>query len=284
MNRRTTSRRTINPDRLAELEEERRFLLRSLADLERERAAGDVDEVDYRELKDGYTVRAAATLREIDEGRSALPPKPPADWRRRLISGAVVVTLIGVVWWALAASSAERLPGQQVSGLDPRDERQVLMAQARDLQFQQPGAAADLYAQVLEDDPDDPEALTYYGWTLALDAAVADPGTATSTAPGNTGDDPVVAQLREAVDSLLRATEVDPAYADPKCFLGIVNANFLNDAATALPWVDGCIEAGPPADVLGLVQGLRESLVAELDGSASSVPAASSAPVTTAGE
>lgn len=156
------------------------------------------------------------------------------------------------------------------------------MAEARDLQFQQPGAAADLYAQVLEDDPDDPEALTYYGWTLALDAAVADPAVATSTTPeGGTGADPVVAQLREALDSLQRATEVDPAYADPKCFLGIINANFLNDPETALPWVDGCIEAGPPADVLGLVQGLRESIVAELDGSA---PGVSSVPGTTAGE
>ena len=80
----------MNPDRLAELEEERRFLLRSMTDLEREHAAGDVDEVDYRELKDGYTVRAAATLREIDDGRRALPAKPAAglatpvaDVRRR---------------------------------------------------------------------------------------------------------------------------------------------------------------------------------------------------------
>jgi tetratricopeptide (TPR) repeat protein len=269
----------LGPDQLTELEEERRFLLRSLADLEREHAAGDVDEVDYRALKDGYTVRAASTLREIEQGRSALPPKPRVDWRRRLITGGVVVALIAAVWWALAASSAERLPGQQVSGLDPRDERQVLMAQARDLQFQQPGAAAELYAQVLEDDPDDPEALTYYGWTLALDAATGGQAQATTaaTAPASdVGDDPVVAQLRAAVDSLLRATELDPTYADPKCFLGIVNANFLDNAEQALPWVDACIDAGPPADVLGLVQGLRESIVTELDGSTPSAAPATS--------
>ncbi len=60
----------MNPDRLAALEEERRFLLRSLADLEREREAGDVDDVDYRELRDGYTVRAAATLRAATGLRS----------------------------------------------------------------------------------------------------------------------------------------------------------------------------------------------------------------------
>ena len=60
-------------DRLATLEEERRFLLRSLTDLEREHDAGDVDDLDYETLKDGYTFRAARVLRQIDEGRSELP-------------------------------------------------------------------------------------------------------------------------------------------------------------------------------------------------------------------
>ena len=36
----------MNPDRLAELEEERRFLLASIRDLDRERSVGDVDEAD----------------------------------------------------------------------------------------------------------------------------------------------------------------------------------------------------------------------------------------------
>lgn len=259
----TGGKGVVNPDRLAELEEERRFLLRSLADLEREHEAGDVDEVDYRALKDGYTVRAAATLREIDAGRSALPAKAPVNWRRRGLTGAVVVVLIGVVWWALAASSAERLPGQQATGLDPRDERAVLMAQARELQFQSPGAAAAVYEQVLADDPGDVEALTYFGWTLALDAATG----SGAAAPGTTvagGADPVVNQLRESVDALLQATELDPTYADPKCFLGIINANFLGDPEAALPWVDACIEANPPADVRDLVEGLKASIEEQL--------------------
>ena len=37
----------LGADELAHLEEERRFLLRSLDDLEREHAAGDVDAADY---------------------------------------------------------------------------------------------------------------------------------------------------------------------------------------------------------------------------------------------
>ena len=160
----------MNPDQLAELEEERKFLLRSLVDLEREHAVGDVDDVDYRELKEGYTVRAAATLRAIDEGSNTLPQKPPPNWTRRgLIAGGTVAAVL-VIWWALAAWSAERTPGQQLSGLDPRSQQQQLMAEARALQFQSPGEASELYAQVLADDPDNVEALTYRGWTLALDA------------------------------------------------------------------------------------------------------------------
>src|SRR5262245_50649919 len=120
----------MNPDQLAELEEERKFLLRSLVDLEREHAVGDVDDVDYRELREGYTVRAAATLRAIDDGKSTLPRKQPPNWRRRgLIAGGMVVAVLAI-WWALAAWSAERTPGEQLSGLDPRSQQQQLIAQA----------------------------------------------------------------------------------------------------------------------------------------------------------
>lgn len=235
----------MNPDRLAELEAEQRFLLRSLGDLEREHEAGDVDEVDYRELKDGYTVRAAATMRAISDGRSALPQQPPANWKRRLIAAAAVVVTIGVVWWALVASSAERLPGQQITGLDPRDQRQTLMAQASLLSAERPGDAAAIYAAILELDPLDAEALTYRGWTLVLDArGLVDP-------------EARVAQMQAALSSLRKATETDPAYPDPQCFLGIVWYVDLQDPRTALPYVDTCLASNPPAEVRGLVEALR---------------------------
>lgn len=240
----------MDPDRLAALEDERRFLLRSLEDLEREFAAGDVDEVDYRALRDGYTVRAAGTLRAIDAGRADLPERSPVDWRRRLLGVGAVVALIGVVWWALSTSSAQRLPGQQISGLDPRDQRQVLLSQARTLQTTDPAGAASLYQLVLDDDPANAEALTYRGWTLALavrmGADVADPQ----------------AQLIEAVDSLVRATEIDPGYPDPQCFLGVVYGSFLQQPSLGLPYLDTCLASGPPADVRGLVEGLRAELQA----------------------
>ena len=67
-------------------------------DLEREHDAGDVDDLDYQTLKDGYTVRAADVLREIEAGRSELParhrdvgagssPSPPRSSSGRWASG-----------------------------------------------------------------------------------------------------------------------------------------------------------------------------------------------------
>lgn len=249
-----TSVTTTNPDRLASLEEERRFLLRSLADLEREYEAGDVDEIDYRELKDGYTARAAATLRAIDEGRAALPAAPPPNWPRRIGVGAFVALLIGVVWWALSASSAQRLPGQEITGFDPRDQTSVVLAQARAIQLQQPEAAAALYGEVLEVEPDNVEAMTYRGWTLVL---------ATIGAPDG---DRIADTLRESVDLLGQAIEIDPTYADPHCFLGIVQGRFLGEAEAALPFVERCLERNPPADIRGLVEDFRDSLAEQVDG------------------
>lgn len=237
----------MNPDRLAALEEERRFLLRSLADLEREFDAGDIDDVDYRELQDGYTVRAAATLRAIDEGRAALPPRPPVNWPRRIGTGAFLALLIGVVWWALSASSAQRLPGQEITG-DPVDERQLVLAQARAVQSQQPAAAAALYERVLENEPDNVEALTYRGWTLTLSLI------------GETDTDVITETLRASVDLLAAAIDIDPTYPDPHCFLGIVQGRFLGQADAALPYLDTCLELEPPADIRGLVEGFRESM------------------------
>ena len=242
----TPTRSRVDPDRLAELEEERRFLLRSLNDLEREYRAGDIDEVDYCELRDGYTVRAAATLRAIEDGKAALPTRPPVDWRRRLVTGVAVVALIGVVWWALAAWSAQRLPGQTATGFDPRDEKTVLVAQARAVMFDQPGTAAALYDQVLETDPDDVEALTYRGWTLALSTRSMEDSTDVTDA------------LKSSIDSLGRAVELDPEYPDAHCFLGIIQIRFLQSPSSAVPFLERCLDENPPADVRTLVEPLLD--------------------------
>jgi hypothetical protein len=123
---------TADADRLAELEDERRFLLASLADLEREHDAGDIDESDYETLKNGYTARAAAVLRAIDDGRRALPPGPPRRWGRIAVAvGALTVIAVGL-GLLVAHFAGQRLPGQTVSGGIAEDSNSRL-AQARSL-------------------------------------------------------------------------------------------------------------------------------------------------------
>jgi hypothetical protein len=65
------------------LGEERDFLLSSLRDLEAERDAGDIDDVDFETLRDDYTVRTAQVLRAIE--RAGQPMKRPG--RRRTAVG-----------------------------------------------------------------------------------------------------------------------------------------------------------------------------------------------------
>ena len=65
---------------LTSLRDERAFLLRSLADLDAEHEAGDIDDGDYQSLTNEYTARAAAVLRAIQalEGPGRRPAPPAA--------------------------------------------------------------------------------------------------------------------------------------------------------------------------------------------------------------
>ena len=234
------NRTAMNPDRLAELEEERRFLLRSIADLERERAAGDVDEADYHALRDGYTARAANVLRAIDEGRSALPPKPPRNWKR-LIAVTAAVVAFGIVAGILVALNAgQRDPGDTITGGTSPNQVASLLSDARALLEENDlGDASERYLKVLDIEPNNVEALTYAGWVLAV-----------STQAQTDASSTVLARAKELLD---QAITVDPTYADPHCFLAIIAARFENDPAEAATRRDECLANDPSADMRGLM-------------------------------
>jgi tetratricopeptide (TPR) repeat protein len=233
-------------DRLAELEEERRYLLRSLNDLDREYEAGDVDELDYHTLKDDYTVRASDVLREIEEGHRALPARPPQRRSRTIaVVAAIVVGAVGV-GFVLAGAWGERSSGQEITGLTPGDESRIVLTNARDAMGQGDFVLANsLFGRVVEMERgrgrDNAEALAYFGWTLAL----------------------VVRQNPDLVDgverldaarlALAQASELEPDYADPQCFLAIIEFQFRGDADAALPHVERCEASNPPAEVASLV-------------------------------
>ena len=245
----------MNPDRLAELEEERTFLLRSIRDIEAEHAAGDVDENDYTTLRDGYIARASAVLQEIEDGRSSLVAKRARPWWQRVavVGGTLVVAVaLGLF---VAHSAGQRLPGQSLTGGKPADEVAIQLANARQSMGADPKASLQAYAKVLAIEPDNVEAITYAAWLKVL-------------AGRSAGD----AQLMmDALPELRHAIEIDPTYADAHCFLAVATGRFLDppDAATAISEGGACLDANPPA----MLKGQIEQLVAELQlGSPTSTP------------
>ncbi|NQY55611.1 MAG: hypothetical protein HRT86_03850 [Ilumatobacteraceae bacterium] len=242
----STRQRGAQLDELAELEEERRFLLRSLDDLEREFAAGDVDDADYQTLKDGYTARAAKVLRQIEAGRSAVEQRPPRRWGRMAAIAAVVVAAAVGMGFILADAWGERRAGQEITGFTPGDDARLLLASARATMTNGDFATANgLFGRVVEMERDQGresvEAIAYFGWTLAL-LAIQEPD-----------DDARAAGLDAAVLALGQAAELDPTYPDPQCFLAITEFQFRDDADAALSYVESCEANNPPADVSDIV-------------------------------
>ena len=229
-----------------DLRHEQQFLLRSLRDLDNERAAGDIDDADYAALRDGYIARTAAITRELN-GIESVTPAVQRGWVRRvLVIVCVIAVAAGAGIW-VARQSGQRLPGQSVSGAIEQSSS-GLLATARQLNFSDPGKAIELYTQVLKLEPDNPEALTYRSWILALTARAA------------TGSVKQLA-LVSAVNDLLRAQKLDNQYPDAHCFLGIVYFRFLNSASLAKPQLDTCRAMNPPKEVQSFV----DSIVAEVD-------------------
>lgn len=254
-----TSSRTYGTglDRLADLEEERRFLLQSLRDLDREYEAGDVDEVDYLTLKDGYTARAADVLRRIDADRSELPDRRPTNWRRVLVVSLCVVLGAAGIGFALAAAWGERGAGQEITGFTPGDDARTILASARSaLNTGQFDVANSLFGRVVEMERergvDNVEAVTYFGWTLAL------------LSRGEVDEARATELLDAAALSLGQATALDPDYADPHCFLAIIEFQFRGDPAVALPHIEACEAANPPQDVAEIVGPFAEEIRAAL--------------------
>ena len=231
----------MNPDRLAELEEERRFLLRSITDLDREHRYGDVDDHDYQTLRDGYTARAATVLRAIEDGQEQISqgrprrPKVIAAW---IVGTVAVATLAG---WLVARTSGQRLPGQAISGGLPGDEVALKLTEARQFLGVDAQQAILRYQQVLELDPNNSEAMTYTGWLIA-----------------QSGPDAASA----GAEVLRNAIEIDPTYADPHCFLAITSAEFLQppDLATARSEAQACLDNNPPSQMIGMIQGFVDRL------------------------
>lgn len=259
----TAKRRDLDPDKLAALEEERDFLLRSLQDLEREHEAGDVDDADYEELKDDYTARAASVLRAIDDRNSlANTLRPTRDWRRTAVSLVLVGVLALGAGWLVFRNAGTRAPGQGLTG-DARQDSANLILKAQGLTGQaqaslQAGdaeralkqfeAAVQSYDEALEISPDNVEALTYRGWVLHTIALSSEPA--------------IASQLdQQALTYLNEAIATDPRYSDARVFRAILERNAGNFAAAQAD-LDQIDMNAIPTYMIQMVNGVKEDVAA----------------------
>lgn len=262
-------------DGLARLEEERDFLLRSLDDLERERATGELDDDEYAALRDDYTRRAAEVLRAIDAGRSALPTRRPVRWG--LVAGvlggvALVAAIAGVL---LASAAGSRLDGTITGDID-RSRRDTVLQGQLAVGRGQFDAAVELMDELLASDPDDVDALVVRGEALLRSGSPVDALEAVDRVLVLDDDHPRATFLKGAVlvqlpapelqdqgiDLLDRAVELAPQDWQAWLERGTAYDRLRDDPAEAIRSFRRALDLGPPAEVVAVVEqaiaGLRE--------------------------
>lgn len=210
-------------------EEQRDFLLRSITDLDREYAAGDIAEADYRALRDDYTARAAAVLRATD----APPPAQPArassrhGWRPLAWVLGVLLVAVGAGWF-VASSAGERVAGDTATGSVPEASTDRIARAQRLVRDGEVLEAIKVYDDLLADDPENPVALAERGWLLSrVDQSLVDRGL-------------------EGID---QALALDPAYAEAHFYRGMILLQAKNDRAGAAAAFRAALDSGPPPDL-----------------------------------
>lgn len=181
------------------------FNLLSLVDLEREHAAGDLDDDAYERLRNEYTHRAAAGLhRANDDGDApaAEPEETPARplWQR-YGWWALLVAVVAGVGVMFAANSGSRGAGGNLIAGQSVDDRLAACAALGPMSPK----SGDCYEELLRQYPKQPQALTYTGWAEVRGGKI----------------DAGVAKLRAAVSA-------DPTYPDPHVFLAVAASRQKN--------------------------------------------------------
>ena len=235
---------------------ERDALLRSLDDIEDERASGDLDDATYRRLRDDYTARVATLQRAI---RSGAGPSSGSRAKRGalLLTGLVAVGVMVAV--VLSSALGSRVSGGSASGnaqasTDPKELAQAVanrpndvaarMAYARSLMPSDRFAALKQFDEAARLAPTDPEPRAYGGWMLyLLSRQLAGPDQSAAVAA--------------AQQKLTEAITVSPSYPDARFFLGLVKFRGLNDPAGAIAEFDRFLVLAPGAPLAEQVRSAR---------------------------
>jgi tetratricopeptide (TPR) repeat protein len=237
------------------LNDQREFLIRSIADAEAEHDAGDLTEEDFALL----VARDRGTLAEVEAalGELALLPEeaespagtspaaaaasaPRSHWRLVGILASCALILVGVLILVDHALS-NRLPGQAVSGGITQTRAQLIeqqLAQASTLyNGGQTTEALSLYEKVLTEDPTDPTALAQSGW-LEWNAGASD-------------KQPSLEALGRKVEQ--RTIRVAPTFYGGHLYLGLILLYQDNNPKGAVVQFDKFLNEVPPAALVQAV-------------------------------
>ncbi|MCU1356839.1 MAG: hypothetical protein JWM89_2257 [Acidimicrobiales bacterium] len=247
----------LDADQLAHLEDQRTFLLASLADLEREHDVGDLDDDDYAALRDDYTARAAETLRAMDEQRAAF-----ADARRPRSTRRTVAIIGGVGLFAVlagffvAASLGARKAGETSSGgitvAETTSQQANACIQKMAAPGQDPTKAIACFKKVLAKDDQNVVALSWLGWQLSL-SAPSFPEAQRLT-------------LQQAAQGFLdQAVKADPDYSYARAFRAVI-AYRNGDPAKAKQYLADFKAHDPSAEASQVIQqmGLEKNIEQDL--------------------
>jgi len=253
----------VTDQQRSSLEEERDFLLRSIEDLDREFEAGDLDEGDYRTLRDDYTARAASVLHALDEDATSNKEATSADeapteadvparrppWRTIGIAVAVCA-LAGLAGLGVARAAGDRSSGEQATGgvaqsLGQQLTSCLILSQTAD----EPVQVLECYDAILTEHPANAEALTYKGWFLVSRT-------------------PLTAL---AWDDLAEAVAVAPDYPDARVFRAIALQRMCRpeealaelevfDSLDPLPEMTSLVEAFALRDRIADLQAARDAV------------------------
>jgi tetratricopeptide (TPR) repeat protein len=226
------------------LEAERDFLLRSIADLDAERAAGDLADADYTALRDDYVARAAEVLRSIDatgsDSAHFVRGSGTSSARRAVVTVVACLLVAAVAGVALAGAVGSRRAGDSLTGSLPTTVSDQLNEASQLIGEGKAVEAIKLYDKILKDDPEQPVALAYRGWIVRL-AGLKD----------------------EGLSYVDRAVAADPSYPDAHFFRGMMLWEDKSDPAGAVGEFRLFLANRPPQAMVSLVEDALQRAAAE---------------------
>ncbi|HLN07010.1 MAG TPA: hypothetical protein VK217_12075 [Acidimicrobiales bacterium] len=197
--------------------------------------------LDNAPARQAASARPAATTRPAASTRQAASVRPVSSvpfgrrLRRRLGSrrGRLVIGIGATACFVVAATllaaslAGVRLPGESASGsvsLSSTQQEQETLDRAAILGSEgQVAEAVQLYDEVLQTDPDQPDALAYGGWLIRL--------------AGLSAKNRLVSARGDA--SVARAVKVAPSYPDGHALLGVIlYEDFGNPKAASVQFLD----------------------------------------------